>query len=175
MFAVRSTGDALLAYGAGAVSLAVVAWAGAYAGPGLWPAPLLMVVTAWTLGDVLLGNMTEGQRFIPLLGAVPFLALGIPLWSPTSRIVWPTTAFVALLVIASLVYFADAWTYGAEFQGIAYTIFAVGINGALAAACVWLCVRATRRPQDYARRYFAALLPCAWLAYCAFPWLGEVP
>jgi hypothetical protein len=118
--------------------------------------------------------MAYGSPAVLVAGATPFLVVGIPLISVRSTVVWPTVMFVAVLVVGSAVYFVEAWANGVRFQGMGYTLLAAIANGALGALCVWLCLRALRGKAKYMRRYCATFVPCSWLAYCAFPWLGEV-
>jgi hypothetical protein len=170
-----STRQAIVAYTVTAVAVGAFAWVGSqFDGSIFWPAPLMMVIPAWLIGQTLLGNIDTGPKLIPLIGSLPFIIVGIPLLIPKSRVMWPTMVLCLTLAIASVAYFATSWTHGIEYQGITYTAFAAVVNLGIAAACFWLTRRALRG-ASYWRRYVAAVVPCLWLAWCAFPWLGEMP
>jgi hypothetical protein len=170
-----STRHAIAAYLVAAVAVGAFAWVGAhFEGSVFWPAPLMMVIPAWLLGETLLGNIDAGPKLIPLIGALPFIIVGIPLLLPKSRVIWPTVILCLSLAIASVAYFATSWSHGLEYQGIIYTASAAVVNLGIAAACFWLTWRGLRG-ASYWRRYLAALVPCLWLAWFAFPWLGEMP
>jgi hypothetical protein len=170
-----STRGAILAYLVAAVTVGAVAWIGAhFEGLVLWPAPLAMVIPAWLIGETLLGNIDAGPKLIPLIGALPFTIVGIPLLWPQSRVMWPTVILCFTLAIASVVYFAVSWSQGLKYQGIAYTASVALANLSIAAACFWLTRRGLRG-TSYWHRYLAAVVPCLWLVWCAFPWLGEMP
>jgi hypothetical protein len=138
------------------------------------PYPLAMVIPAWMLGRAAFGNIDAGPKLIPLLGALPFLLVGIPLLTAKTRTVWPSVAFISLLVLGSVAYFAVAWDDGFKYQGSTYTVLVAGINAVFAGISLELGFLAFQ-VRTYARRYFAAWVPCLWFASCALPWLGEMP
>jgi hypothetical protein len=164
---------AILAYLITVGVIGAVAWAGAHF-QFLWPAPLMMVLPAWLLGETLLGDIDAGPKLIPLIGALPFILIGIPLLLPHSRVMWPTALLCVALAIGSATYFATSWNRGVEFQGIAFTTGAALVNFLITAGCFWLTWRG-RRSGLYSHRYLAAVVPCLWLVWGAFPWLGEMP
>jgi hypothetical protein len=163
----RST---LLIYAATAAALGGIAW---YA-MKYWPVPLGTVLPAWTLGQALLGNMDAGLRLVPFIAAIPFLIVALPLLTPKPSVSWPTTTLCIGLVVGSIAYFAKSWSQGIEHQGLGYTEFVALLNLAFAGVCIWLSWRAIRS-RGFWVRYAAALVPCLWFAWCAFPWLGEMP
>jgi hypothetical protein len=170
-----STRRAILAYLLAAVVVGTVAWVGSHFERSVfWPAPLLMMLPAWLLGETALGNIDAGPKLIPLIGALPFIIVGIPLLRPKSRVMWPTAVLCFTLAIASIIYFATSWGYGLKYQGIAYTASMAVANLGIATVCFWLTWRGLRG-SSYWHRYLAAVVPCLWIVWCALPWLGEMP
>jgi len=165
------------AYVAGALAVGVAAWVGVHAVNGsniLSPGPLLTILPAWIIGENLFGSIDAGPKVIPILGALLFLVVGIPLFTTRSRAVWPANVFTALLVAASIAFFIVSWSYGARYQGTTFTAILMAINLAFAAASAFLGLRASRL-RTYRSRYIATLVPCVWSVWYAFPWLGEMP
>jgi hypothetical protein len=163
-----TTTGAVLAYFAGAALVGGSAWLGAtFGGPMLWPLPIMMVVPIWLLG----WTIDTGPSVILLLGAVPFLLVGIPLAVPKSQAVWPTLVFTSVLVLASIGYFSVAWSDGVKWQGFTYTVTVGLINVVFAGLCLLFVLRAVRR-RTFFNRYVAVLGPSMWFSWYAFPWLG---
>lgn len=166
-----------VAYLAGAVVIAASAWLGLefWNGVNVWsPAPMLMIVPAWLIGQAVLGDIDVGPRLVPLLGAIVFLVLAMPIVSVRSRVVWPVAVVSGVLVAGSIVHFIVSWSYGLKYQGLSYTISVLVINLAFAAGSVALALRA-KWTRAYWTRYSATLVTCLWFVWCAFPWLGETP
>jgi hypothetical protein len=115
-------------------------------GANLWsPGPLLTVLPAWLIGQTLLGNIDAGPRLIPLMGALLFMVLAIPLYTPRSQVVWPPVLFTGVLACASILFFVVSWSSGLEYQGLVYTATLVAINLGLAVASARLAWRAFSR------------------------------
>jgi hypothetical protein len=148
MRATPQSSQAIPAYLAGVVLASSVAAIAVFGGSGLWPSPLAITLPA----------MVFGSGVVPFVGALPFVFLGV---------------LIATLVSLSAAYFLVSWQYGVTFQGLRYTLLAVGANIAFAGVCTWLCLRALGKRRTFVWRYSATLMPCVWLAYCAFPYLGE--
>ena len=162
-------------YFGGAVLIGVLTWIGhRYPAEVWWPYPVTLVISAWMIGQTLLGNIDAGTKLIPLLGALPFLLVAIPVLRPKSKAVWPAAAFTGLVIAGSVIYFAFSWNYGVKRQGLTATLVLAVINAVLAYVSVFLCVRASKTRMFW-HRYLATFIPCLWFAWCAFPWLGEMP
>ncbi len=80
---------------------------------------------------------------------------------------------LAVLTVLSVWYFVIAWPYGLRHQGHAYTMFVLAANAAFLATIAALGVRARRQPSFAVSLAFHGLL-FLWLAWYAFPSLGEV-
>jgi hypothetical protein len=162
-------------YFGGAALIGVLTWIG-YSFPAevWWPYPITLVISAWTIGASVLGNIDDGPRLIPLLGVLPFLLVGIPLLVPRSRAVWPALGFASFVIAGSALYFAFSWSYGVKYQGLTATVVLAVANAILACLSMFICARAIKT-RTFWHRYLVAFVPCPWFAWCAFPWLGEMP
>jgi len=108
--------------------------------------------------------------------ALPITLLYL-LWSfvfvkPPYRIPVPASVFALIFVFLSVAYYITAYRYGVEYQGEQHThamyaynaIFVLGLG-----VVYWLNAR---KPSLYSSAGFSVLL-FIWLAWVAFPWLGE--
>jgi len=89
----------------------------------------------------------------------------------------PTRSFVLFAAAASLnlVWFLKGWRYGIDFQGIEYTR-AVAVINTIWALVVGLAFTQSRNGlRSFRFNLFLHWMLFAWLAWYAFPWLGELP
>ena len=85
-----------------------------------------------------------------------------------------TIGLVGLLTALTIVDFVAEWRYGVRYQGMHHTVAVAAING-MWLACLWLgIIRAWRQPSFWAN-LFSHWILFAWLAWYAFPYLGELP
>jgi len=158
---------------AGALSI----WTGL---PSLWsPYSLPVVIPAFMVGDSISNaNFAGRELLLPLLAAVP-VALAYVSWvspqsSRSSQI--PTRSLAAFLIVAALVIidFLIEWPYAMQYRGATHTYFMVGYNLAFLSGIALLRSRNRRSPSVAGVASFHGILFC-WLAWCAFPYLGELP
>lgn len=112
------------------------------------------------------------------LASLP-LALIFVVWSfPKFRIQvnLAKRSLILFVVLASfsLVFLFGSWSYGVKFQGFASTFIVFAFNLALISSLAGLAFVGYRTPSKVLTFSFHVLLFC-WLAWCAFPWLGEMP
>ena len=170
-----SASIAAASYFGGAAVVGVLTWIGYRFHAELWwPYPITLVISAWNIGQSFLGNINSGPKLIPILGMLPFFLVAIPLLLPKSRAVWPALAFTGLVIAGSTLYFAFSWSYGVKYQGFPATAVLAIANVILACLSVFAGLRAIKT-RTFWHRYLAALVPCLWFVWCAFPWLGEMP
>ena len=70
-------------------------------------------------------------------------------------------------------FFVVAWSYGLRYQGFRYTAELLGINITVFGALASVLVANWRTPKSWSNILFHIGVFC-WLAWCAFPWLGEL-
>lgn len=153
--------------------LALISWLTISPGTPRVYAPLnVLVILPLFLADSVLGN----ARILAAVGFVPvffcFWCLSVLQGAATL----PTRS-VALLVCAvalSASWLTFGYSYGLEHQSIGYFIGVAVLNVFCWVLLAALAVLARRRPSyGHNLGFHAALF--AWLAWCAFPYLGELP
>lgn len=167
-FSRRSTIITLLA----ALGLAVTAYVGLFVSgaPTIFsPFPALTVIPALLL-------------FRPPLDYVVVVIPGILflLWNPQlmrqeGRIPRRTYILFALLAVFSILYFAASWKWGLQYQGPQFTAVICSINVAWIGFLTIAFRRLLRNNPAFGTSLFIQWMLFAWLSWCAFPWLGELP
>ena len=126
---------------------------------------------------------------LPLLVLIPIFAIGFPgllvpgflfaAWSPQlfrGEGVVPRRSVVLLgvLTLLTVPYFVVSWEYGVEYQGLRHTV-AVAVANAFVLAGAWVLLYRARRGATFMRSLVLHAVIFGWLAWCAFPSLGELP
>jgi hypothetical protein len=89
----------------------------------------------------------------------------------------PKRSYVLLIgaTFASAFYFIGSWKYGLEYQGTSYTHGVLTFN-IIWIASLWLMfVYAWKSKPSFATNLLVHWLLFAWLAWYAFPFMGELP
>jgi hypothetical protein len=153
--------------------LALLSWLTILPGyPAIYgPFNFLIVVPLWGTYDML-----RGHGLFLALAAIP-LFFGLWCWPLLRRgcATLPTRS-MALLVVAiilSALWIIFGIPYGLEYQGIHYVVGIALINVICWTLLIILALRVHRRPSFGRNLTFHAAL-FAWLAWYAFPYLGEV-
>jgi hypothetical protein len=109
---------------------------------------------------------------LPVVAA--FLASSAHLFRDKREI--PNRSMVALHVLAllSLAWFWQGWSYGIRYQGMSHTLYVAIWNAIFVVAAVILLLLNKRTPRFGVNLAFHGVV-FSWLAWCAFPWLGELP
>jgi len=126
----------------------------------------------------------------PALVAVPALLFGIPAallptllffaWHPNlfkGSKALPRRTYILLggASILSAVWFIFGWKFGLEYQGAHYTRVVCTISGLWIAGLGALLLRYKRTDPSFAANLVVHWLLFVWLAWYAFPYLGELP
>ena len=132
---------------------------------------------------------------LPLLTTIPafllstwrlhYLATGLPVllffvWRPgffhgESMVPKRSYVLLAILTVLSFVYFISGWRLGLQYQGVEYTRTVLIVNLGWVAALVFAFVRTCRNGASFRTSLFVHWMLFAWLAWYAFPYLGELP
>jgi hypothetical protein len=95
-----------------------------------------------------------------------------PLLKGQNQIPKRTKIFSMLLVLLSLFSLVGGWLYGIEYQGYTHTVLMILFN-----LCFWtlLFILALKnaRTTSYKTNFLFHSTLFIWLAWVAFPWLGE--
>jgi len=142
-----------------------------------------------TVGMFLTGGPTVLGP-LPALTVIPTFALGIPAtpvptllffaWNPAlfkGSVTMPKRTYWLFIAAAVLnaVWFAAGWKFGLHYQGATYTYSVCAINVAWIAILGTILMRSHKANLSFASNIFAHWLLFAWLAWFAFPYLGELP
>ncbi len=158
------------------------------------PAPVTLLSGIALLVLAFLGTFHTGVPTVcaplPALIVIPSFILGIPAlivpsvlffaWHPAlfkGSNTFPKrthVVFVALVVL-SAVWFIIGWRFGLQYEGVRYTYIVCAVNVvwiAVLAALLWQC---RRKNISFASNLLVHWVLFAWLAWWAFPYLGELP
>jgi hypothetical protein len=115
------------------------------------------------------------ERLVILIPSILFF-----LWSPglllnqKPNVPKRTIALLGLLTILAVVDFGFGWKYGMQYQGSRYTI-GVGIINVVWLVFLWWTVIHCRSQPSFKGHLLSHWFLFAWLAWYAFPYLGELP
>jgi hypothetical protein len=139
------------------------------------PFALAVVIPAFIAADITRGSMPLLIYFLaatPVVGA--FLIWSFHLLRGSSTLPLRSVVLFVLLAVLCIVDLYGSWPYGLKYQGREQTIFVILVNMLFVVALLVLLVAARRtKGFRYNFAFHAALF--AWLAWCAFPYLGELP
>ena len=143
------------------------------------PLSASVTIVAMLLTDWLTTHVTSGPMHHVILYflAVAPVTLAFVAWSHflfSGQGATPRRSLVLFIILAALstIDLSSGWRYGLKYHGLVHTIIVVGYN-LLAVGCFFY--RANRRSLRFSLNltFHAGLF--SWLAWCAFPWLGELP
>jgi hypothetical protein len=81
---------------------------------------------------------------------------------------------LTILTVLSIAYFVSSWANGIEYQGRTYTIV-ICVANFLWLAALWVILYRSARLSSFRASLFFHSALFAWLAWYAFPYLGELP
>jgi hypothetical protein len=89
----------------------------------------------------------------------------------------PTRSYALFIVVAilSVIYFVESWKWGLEYQGSRFTHLVCIVNVACVASIGLAFARSWKGASTFKYSLFLHWILFAWLAWCAFPYLGELP
>ena len=160
-----------LAIGLGLIPLA---WIGCFSNgvpaPSC-PMPLVTVIPAFVLASPPSHLPYWLAIFVP---PALFFAWNPGLFRGKSRPPKRSWVLLTTLSVLSMAYFVGSWANGIEYQGRTYTIVICGANF-LWIAALWAILYCSARLSSFRANLFFHSALFAWLAWCAFPYLGELP
>jgi hypothetical protein len=131
--------------------------------------PALTVLPAFLLSDIHLSMLAV---------ASPMLLFFI--WNPAlfrGETTVPTRSYVLLAVatVLSIFYFVFGWKLGVQYQGVHYTRVVGAVNIGWSAFLILGFFRSRKGVTSFGFNLFLHWMTFAWLAWYAFPYLGELP
>jgi hypothetical protein len=133
------------------------------------PLPALTVLPAFLFSPIHLG---EAALAIP---SILFFAWNPGLFKGSDKVPKRTYALLILACILDVLWFVGGWTYGKQYQGPLYTYIVCALNILWIALLGFMCVRSFRKEPSFKANLALHWVFFAWLAWYAFPYLGELP
>ncbi len=122
---------------------------------------------------------------IPALLGLRYAAAAVPmllffLWNPAlfrgeAKVPKRSYALLVAATLLSVPWFVMGWKYGLEFQGGKYNYSVLAINIGWLAGLWAMAARSRKVEPSFRARLFLHWILFAWLAWYAFPYLGELP
>ena len=135
----------------------------------LCPLPTLTVLPAFFLPD---SHLWKAAVAVPTL---LFFAWQPGLFSGEAKIPKRSYVLVLILILLSIAYFVASWNWGMQYQGPKYTHAVCVINAGWAVLLAFLFAQSWKKPSTFKLNLFLHWMLFAWLAWYAFPYLGELP
>ncbi len=152
--------------------LLIPAWIGLFSSrvPTLYsPLPTLTIVPAFLLERWHLQTLAVITPVILFFLWTPDLLL-----NQRSKVPKRTAALLVLLTGLTIVDFVFDWSHGVQYQGASHTIAMCIINLMWLVFLWWSLIQCWRRPS-FRGNLLSHWFLFAWLAWYAFPYLGELP
>jgi len=156
------------------VGLAFLAWIGCFSSgtPSvICPMPIVTILPAFLLAS----RPSHLPYWLSVLvPAILFFAWNPGLFRGNSRVPQRSGVLLSTLTVLSIAYFVGSWRDGNHYQGHEFTAIICVVN------IVWIVIlwvilyRSSRLASFAANLLFNAAL-VAWVAWYAFPYLGELP
>ncbi len=89
----------------------------------------------------------------------------------------PRRSYVLLVVaiLLSVAYFVTSWEWGLHYEGSRFTHVVCALNAAWVALLALAFARSWKETSSFRYSLFVHWMLFAWLAWYAFPYLGELP
>jgi hypothetical protein len=108
---------------------------------------------------------------LPVVAA--FLASSAHLFRHKREIPKRSVVALPVLVLLSVAWFWQGWSYGIQYQGMSHTLYVAVWNAIFIAAALILLLVNGQTPRFGVNLAFHGVV-FSWLAWCAFPWMGEL-
>jgi hypothetical protein len=135
----------------------------------LGPFPALTVLPAFHLSA---RPLSLAVLFVPVL---LFFAWNPGLFRGDAKIPKRSYVLLALATVLSIFWFVSGWSYGLKYRGPEFTYVVCIVNIAWIAFLWVMFARAWRVGSSFKTNLFLHWRLFAWLAWYAFPYLGELP
>jgi len=85
-----------------------------------------------------------------------------------------TYALLGIATVLSIVWFAQGWQHGLNDNGVEYTLTLCGVNIAVVLVLAIGFFKSLKEEPSFTTSLILHWFLFAWLAWYAFPWLGEM-
>lgn len=154
------------------LALLIPAWIGLLISgvpTSLSPLPALTVLPAFVLASWHL------WRVAVTVPSLVFFAWNPGLFRGESKVPKRSVGLLATAALLDVVWFVEDWNYGLLYQGAKYTYLVCGINIAWVAVLGAMFAHCWKSKSSFKFNLVLHWLLFAWLAWYAFPYLGELP
>jgi len=135
----------------------------------LCPFPLITILSAFLL------HAQGGMKAAVAVPMLLFFGWHPGLFRGDAQIPKRSYVLLIVLILLSIVDFVAGWNWGLQYQGAHYTHVVCAVNVAWAAFLLLAFARTRKRSSSFAYSLFLHWMLFAWLAWYAFPYLGELP
>ena len=135
----------------------------------LCPLPALTILPAFLLSSP---QLEKGAIVVPTL---LFFAWNPRLFRGEARVPKRSYALLVVATVLSLLYFVAGWEWGLQYQGTRFTSAVCIINVAWVAFLHLAFAYSWKRTTSFKYSLILHWMLFAWLAWYAFPYLGELP
>jgi hypothetical protein len=133
----------------------------------LCPFPALTVVPAFFLDP--------GFAWAVIVPALLFFAWNPRLFQGSAKIPKRSYALLGVVMVLNVIWFVLGWKYGLEYQGRKFTYSVCAVNLCWATFLGVLFAHQRKGKASFRANLLVHWLLFAWLAWYAFPYLGELP
>lgn len=105
---------------------------------------------------------------------VGFLIFSLHLFRQKPTIPKRSVVLLFAFTFLSVAWFCFGWTYGIQYQGRSHVLSVAALNAIFISAALVLLLINRKTPRFGINLAFHGTM-FVWLAYCALPWMGELP
>lgn len=137
------------------------------------PLPALTIVPAFLFS----GLFRDASLFkiVAVLPTLLFFAWNPNLLRGEAKIPKRSYVLFSTAIVLSAVYFIASWKWGIQYQGIRYVQTICAINLVWTGFVAFAFALSLKRSSSFGLNLFLHWILFAWLAWYAFPYLGELP
>jgi hypothetical protein len=135
----------------------------------LYPIPLLVAIPSILFAGAWGHSAAYLAAFVP---ALLFWAWSVHLFRGEMNLPLRSVLFFWALVALTLVYFIGSWDFGVRHQGFVH-VLGVAVLNVLALYVLWRLLKTARSKPTFRHDLSFHWALFAWLAWLAFPFLGE--
>src|ERR1700691_6671923 len=135
----------------------------------LCPFPTLTVLPAFLLSNL---GLWKAAISVPTLC---FFVWHPGLFRGDAKVPKRSYALLIILILLGIADFVAEWNWALQYHGPLYTRAVCAINIAWAVFLILAFARGLKKPPSFVYSLFLHWMLFAWLAWYAFPYLGELP
>jgi hypothetical protein len=135
----------------------------------LCPLPALTVIPAFLLSNL---GLWKAAIVVPTLC---FFAWNPGLFRGDAKVPKRSYALLIILILLGIADFVAEWNLGLRYRGSLFTHVVCAVNAIWAAFLALAFARSWKEPSSFRYNLFVHWMLFAWLAWYAFPYLGELP